>query len=145
MSRIRWTAGWALAAMMTLAAALHLYWGVGGRWLLSESLGVPLERVEPGTLSRLMMLVWPFAAAMLVAAWLALGRIGVLAFRLPRWCFAVGLWGFAAVMALGAWGNLGRQAVHGRFVFGGIFLLLTVLALLLAWPQRRAPQAAAAR
>jgi hypothetical protein len=137
MNGIRHVAGWLVAAIMVASAALHVYWGLGGRWLLARSLGIPLDRIPAQAMARLMTLVWPFAAAMLIAAFLALGRVGTWAKRVPNWILATGLWGFTAIMALGALINLLGPPGQNRMVFSVIFLVMAVLGGVLAWPPGR--------
>lgn len=93
--------GWALFCVLSLIAAIHVYWAFGGLWpaqtvegLIHTVIGDPrFERMPP---------VWmtiAVAVAILCAAWIALERSNIVRF-LPRWMVTMGCWVLMAAFAL---------------------------------------------
>lgn len=93
--------GWALFCVLTLIAAIHLYWAFGGLWpaqtveeLIYTVIGDPrFERMPPAWMTIAV------AIALLIAGLIALERAGIVRF-LPRWMVTLGCWVLIAVFAL---------------------------------------------
>lgn len=93
--------GWALFGGLTLIAAIHLYWALGGLWpaqtvesLIYTVIGDPrFERMPPAWMTI------SVAIAILIAAWIALERSEIVRF-LPRWMVILGCWVLIVVFAL---------------------------------------------
>lgn len=130
-----------MAAVLSLLAALHVYWAAGGR--AARAAAVPevggRPAMAPGPLSCLVVAVLLLAAALLL-----LGRGGVLSLPGPRWLVVAGAWSVAAVFALRSIGDfrlfgLFRQITGTTFarndalIYTPLCLLLAAGALFVAW------------
>ncbi len=120
------TAAYLLVGLFAPIIAIHVYWALGGRWGLQTAIGEgnPLP-ASP--------LSWAVAAALLAAGLTVLGRVGVWGASLPHWIFLLGPWVLVAVFIGGAVLNLTSGRPWDTFVFAPIFLLLAVLAAVVAW------------
>ncbi|PWR20871.1 DUF3995 domain-containing protein [Zavarzinia compransoris] len=98
---------WALAVTIVLAAlsALHLYWGLGGRWPGHDEHSM-VERVVGRTQGMKAPGFWPafFVAAALAVSAVLVAVVGGLVpgpdQPLPAFAVATGFWGSGAVFAL---------------------------------------------
>lgn len=100
--------GWALFCVLSLIAAVHVYWAFGGLWpaqnvekLIHTVVGDPrFERMPPAWMTIAV------AIALLAAAWIGLERASIVQF-LPFWMVQLGCWVLFAVFALrGLWAFL---------------------------------------
>lgn len=93
--------GWTLFCVLSLFAAIHVYWAFGGLWpaqtvekLIHTVIGDPrFERMPP---------VWmtiAVAIALLIAAWIGLERASIVQI-LPFWMVKLGCWVLIAVFTL---------------------------------------------
>jgi hypothetical protein len=122
-----------VGSILTLLAALHLYWALGGRWSLGAAVPELDGRatIRPGPLA-----CSAVAALLLAAALLLLGRGGVVSLPLPRWLVIAGTWTVGLVFVLRAIGDfrffgLFRHITRTTFARNDA-LLYTPLCLLLA-------------
>jgi hypothetical protein len=122
-----------LSASLAMIAVVHFYWAAGGRTAraaASPSLNqTPVFRAGPLACVAVGLLL-------LTAAFLILGRGGVLTLPVPRILMIVGTWGVGVVFALRAMGDF-RYFGFFRRVTGTAFarndaLFYTPLVLLLA-------------
>ncbi len=95
----------ALAAVLVLLAALHLYWALGGRW--GWDAAVPTEPTEGGepTFTPGPLATAAVAVFLLTAALVALAAAGLTALPVPRGLVRFGIWALAAVFLLRAVGD----------------------------------------
>ena len=122
-------AGWSAVAVLAVAAALHVYWALGGDWAAATAYGD--TDLPPSAV------VWAMAAAIVVAILTLLGRLGAWGRSLPAVVFRAGTWAVTVVVALVAVGNLLAPAgSYGRawhvFLIGPLLLVLAGLCALLA-------------
>ena len=125
---------YAFASMMVCAALLHAYWALGGAWFLHEASGGEIEPGAPLSFG-MRIATWGLVAAMGLASLLALGRVELIARKIPQWFYALSCWVTAVCMFLGALLNFSIPRPWDRFVFAPIFVLLGVLISIVAWPQ----------
>jgi hypothetical protein len=131
----------AVASILALLAALHIYWAVGGRW--SRAVAVPeldgRSVISPGPVACAAV-----AALLGAAALLLLGRGGVVPLPLPRWIVAAGSWMVGLVFLLRAIGDFRYFGIFRRvsgtafarndaLLYTPLCLLLAAAALVLAW------------
>src|SRR5688572_598708 len=102
-----------VGAILSLIAALHLYWGAGGKWGAAAAVPELHGRavIDPGPLACAVV-----AALLLAAALLVVSRAGLVALPGPRWIVAVGTWTVALVLLLRGVGD---------FKFFGLFRSVT--------------------
>ncbi len=77
------------------------------------------------------------AFMMVLAALIALGRVGMIWRKIPQWFYAVSCWVMTACMFLGAMKNAPAEAFWNRYVFLPIWITLFILTLVLAWPMKK--------
>jgi hypothetical protein len=128
----RRAAAFLLAGLMTAFALLHAYWALGGGWFIGTALNMDVERLP----SNLVAITWIFVAGMVLVALTALYRVGLLGSKLPAWLPVTLLWGVTVAMFAGAVFDASIPRFWDRWVFAPIFLLLAILALILAWPEK---------
>ena len=122
-------AGWAVAAILAVAFAVHVYWALGGKWAAAAAYG---SKDLPS--SGVVALV---AALIGAAVAFVLARIGTLSVSLPAPLLRWGAWALVAVFALAGLGNLAAPADsyarewHIAF-FGPLLLIVAVLCTLVA-------------
>ena len=122
----------ALSLALGLAAALQLYWTLGGEWGLAAALGE--EDVESTAGLRVASAV--IALLLAVAAAGVLARVGLWRLPLPRRLLAVGPWLLAAALLLVAATNaVGRTSLE-RFGLAPLALALALLAVVVARSER---------
>lgn len=93
--------GWTLFCVLSLIAAIHVYWAFGGLWpaqtveeLIYTVIGDPrFERMPPEWMTITV------ALALWAAGWIALERAGIVRF-FPRRMMTLGCWVLIAVFAL---------------------------------------------
>lgn len=137
--------GMLVAATFGALSLLHLYWASGGR--LGAGASVPTvgaKRVfDPSPLGTVLV-----AAALLVAMFIVLGRLGLLGGAIPRWVFRWGTCGIAAIFLLRAVGDfklLGffKRASHTPFaywdtwLFSPLCLVIAVITFALVYSENR--------
>ena len=122
-------AGWAAAAILTLACALHLYWALGGEWAAATAYG-STDLPPRGIVA---------VVAALIAASVAviLARIGAWRVRLPAWLLRWSPWALAFVFAFASVNNvLAPEDSYARewhvFFFGPLLLVVAILSAVIA-------------
>lgn len=95
--------GLLIAVILSSISCIHIYWLSGGRWGILGAIptkdGKPLFGPKPGATLFV-------ASALLVAAFLVLGRIGFLVDQLfPSSIYNYGIWGMTAIFFLRAIGD----------------------------------------
>ena len=118
-------AGYLLATTLLLVGALHAYWALGGHWGLAAVLG-------EGNPAPPAAAVWAVVIAIVIAALIVLGKIGVWGRSLPAWPFAWGSWGLCAALAAGALLNLSSGRSWETLLIAPLCLLLALLAAAVA-------------
>ena len=139
-SDIKTASALSFAAIILLAALLHMYWALGGSWFLFEASG---GAIEPGSTlgSTTRLATWGLIVGMVAAAFLVLGRVKLLGKKVPQWFYGLSCWVMAVCMLFGAILNFSIDRVWDRFVFGPIFLLLFLLLVTVAVPDKGASKA----
>jgi hypothetical protein len=132
----RRASAYAFSTLILLAAILHAYWALGGTWFLHQASGGTLAAGAPLS-ATVRLITWTFVAAMVAAALLTLGRVGIIWRSIPPRFFGVSVWVMTVCMLLGAALNFSIPRFWDRFVFGPIFLVLFLLTLVIALPDRR--------
>ncbi len=103
--------GLSIAIILFVLSALHVFWAAGGQW--GSRVAVPevggRPAFEPSTGATLAV-----AAALLLAALVVLGRVGLGSAPLPRWLFAWGTWGLAVLFLARAVGDFNRCGFFKR-------------------------------
>ncbi len=90
------------AAILAGLSALHIYWALGGKWGMT----VVIPTVSGNrTLNPSPFVTLLVAAALLLAMWVIVGRLGLWGVSLPPWVFYWGTWGIALVFLLRAVGD----------------------------------------
>ena len=133
MNKTRTTAAIFIAVVMFGSAILHLYWVLGGEWFLATAAGEVSYKMS----TQLKVLTWVIVPLMLLAIYLALGRIGVCKIIIPQKFYAFSLWVFTACMFGGVVLNVLTPRFWDRYVFASIFLMLAISGLILALPYAR--------
>jgi hypothetical protein len=96
-----------VSAVLLAIAAVHVYWAAGGRWGAAAAVparpgghapDIPL--LQPSPLSTLAV-----ALALIVAAGLLLGRVGIIPRVAPAWVYTYGAFGLGGVFLLRAIGE----------------------------------------
>ncbi len=126
MAELAHRAGYLLATLLFVITGIHAYWALGGRWGLQTAIGEgnPLP-ASP--------LIWAATAAFLAAGFTVLGRLGLWGTSLLSWIFWLGAWVLVVVFLAGGVLNLTSGRTWDTFVFAPTFLLLSVLAGVVAW------------
>ncbi len=122
-------AGWAAAAVLTVAFAIHVYWALGGKWGAATAFGS--TDLPPRAI------VAVVAALIAGAGAVVLARIGAWGIRLPARLLSFGPWALVAVFALVAVGNLmAPEGSYARdwhvFFFGPLLLVVALLCAVVA-------------
>ncbi len=131
-------AGWAAAAILTVACAIHVYWVLGGKWGAATAYGS--TDLPP----RAMVAV--VAALIAGAGAVILARIGAWKIRFPARLLRFGPWALVAVFGLAGIGNLmAPEGSYARdwhvFFFGPLLLVVALLCAVVARsPIRGAPR-----
>lgn len=114
-----------LSLTLLLLGVLHLYWAWGGSWGLAAALG--RDQVDAGVGLRLA--AGCVAFALVAAAAVVLGRVGVWGRSLPWLLFSWGTWALVAALLLGAMLNFTAATWLERLLFAPLALALAGLAL----------------
>lgn len=97
-----------LTIILTLAAALHIYWTFGGTWALKDAMPVfeGEKRPMPEHLPKSMIIPTLLVATLLLAAAaLFLWHAGLIDIALPSWIRTAGVWIATSVFLLRAIGE----------------------------------------
>ena len=136
----------ALASVLAVLAAIHLYWAAGGR--LARAAAVPhlgaRPMITPGPLACVAV-----AALLLAAALLLLGRSGALSLPGPDWLAVAGTWTVGVVFVLRSIGDfrffgLFRHVTGTAFArndalfYTPLCILVAIGTLCVAWGGRGA-------
>jgi hypothetical protein len=121
--------GLVLALALGTAAALHVYWALGGEWALNESLGVNEAAKRPRYVRALTV---PVILALSAALLLTLARIELIGLPVPSWFLRTGSWMLAAVLTAVAVLNAAASTSWERFVIAPIVAMLAALAFVVA-------------
>lgn len=93
--------GWAMFVVLSVIAAIHVYWGLGGLWP-ADSTRELIDTVVGDTRMTRMPPAWltlTVAALIFAAGWIALERARIVS-RLPGWMVGLGVWVLFAIFAL---------------------------------------------
>jgi hypothetical protein len=90
--------GFILVAISTVLAAIHFYWGIGGKWGATGA--VPTKRggekvLQPGSFDCFVV-----GLGLLCFGLLVLVKAGILQINLPRWLADYGVWLISAIFIL---------------------------------------------
>lgn len=103
--------GLGIAVILFALSMLHVFWAAGGQW--GSRVAVPEVSGRPAFVpSRGATL--GVAAALLLAALVVLGRVGLWFVPVPRWLFVWGTWGLAGIFLARAVGDFRRFGFFKR-------------------------------
>ncbi len=129
--RRSWIAGWAAVAILAAAAALHIYWALGGDWAAATAYGSP--DLPPRAA------VWIVVLLLAAAIAVVLGRMGLWGRRLPGRVFRIGTWALVTVFAVVALQNFASglsDETYGRewalFLIAPLVVALAALCAIVA-------------
>jgi hypothetical protein len=122
--------------LIGMAAILHAYWAFGGSWFLNETSG---GKYEPGTSLPLSvrMGTCSLSILMILAALLALGRVKLIWQKIQQWFYALSCWIMTVCMFLGALKTFPALSFWNRFGFVHIWIILFILTLIIALPEKK--------
>lgn len=134
-NNIRKISAYIFTILILLAAILHAYWALGGSWFLYEASG---GEIEPNaSLPYTMRLItWALIVVMIAGVLLVLGRVKVIWPKVSQKVYALSCWIITVCMFLGALLNFSIPRFWDRFVFGPIFLILFILCVIIALPEK---------
>jgi hypothetical protein len=122
--------------LIGLAAILHAYWALGGFWFLNVPSG---GKYEPGTSLPLNVRLGTggLTLLMILSALLALGRVRLIWQKIPQWFYALSCWIMAVCMFLGTLKTFSASSFWNRFGFVHIWIILFILTLIIALPEKK--------
>src|SRR5215208_3050905 len=96
------TSGILLATVFAALSLLHIYWAAGG--VFGKAVSIPTlagkRSFDPSPLGTILV-----AAALLIAMFIVIGRLGMAGGAIPKWIFRWGSWCICAIFLLRAVGE----------------------------------------
>ncbi|MES2734467.1 MAG: DUF3995 domain-containing protein [Bacteroidota bacterium] len=140
MQLITYILGITVSVLLIGIGLLHVYWALGGRWGIEVA--VPEIQGKAAFAPSILATVF-VAIALLAAAGIVLGRLGVWGSAMPSWVFYWGTWALASVFLIRSIGNFRligffkkvtgtRFAQWDTFLFSPLCLFIALVLILVA-------------
>jgi Protein of unknown function (DUF3995) len=133
-----------LVVIFSLLAAIHIFWGLGGRW--GSTAAIPTTENNEAVMNPKMFACFVVALGLLGFAGFILVKVQAITLGLPAWLLQSGLWiisGIFIVRAIGDFKYVGffkkiRSTTFGRLdtrYYSPLCLLIGLMGMLLEWRQ----------